>query len=176
MSLGTDIGRRGLILAAGAACVAGKTAGPVVGAPSPPFDVFTFDWKKIHFQELRGQVVLLNFWASWCAPCREELPRLDLYFRRHANAPLRFFAVRSDDGAPNEAFIKLSKILAFPLVWHLDGGSGYGPIGGAVPSNFVIDSTGIVRYAAAGAFTAEGLEQVITPLLAAATPPPGTPT
>ena len=145
--------------------MAGAPAAPAVGDASPPFDVFTFDWKKIHYTELRGQVVLLNFWASWCGPCLLELPRLDAYFRRHSGAPLRFFAVRSDDAKPNQAFLTLSKVLAFPLVWHLDGGRGYGPIGGAVPSNFVIDSEGVVRYAAAGAFTDEALEQVITPLL-----------
>ena len=171
-----NVDRRGLILAAGAACLAAKAAGPTIGEPSPPFDVFTFDWKKIHYEELRGQVVLLNFWASWCGPCLNELPRLDTYFRKHADAPLRIFAVRSDDAAPNQAFIKLSKVLAFPLVWHLNGARGYGPIGGAVPSNFVIDSTGMLRYAEAGAFTQDGLEQVITPLLKAAAPPSATTT
>jgi peroxiredoxin len=163
-----QIDRRGLILAGGSACLAGSTPGPKIGQPSPPFDVFTFDWKKIHYQELGGQVVLLNFWASWCTPCLNELPRLDAYFRKHTGAPLRIFAVRSDDAKPNQAFIKLSKVLAFPLVWHLDGGAGFGPIGGAVPSNFVIDSAGILRYAAAGAFEEGSLEQVITPLLDAA--------
>ena len=148
-------------------------APPTVGQAAPPFDVFTFDWKKIHFGELRGQVVVLNFWASWCAPCRIELPTLDAYARRHGGAPLRIFAVRSDDNQPNQAFIDLSKRLAFPLVWHLDGG-GYGPIQGKVPTNYVIDAGGVLRYAEPGAFTDGLLETVVTPLLKAAAAPSAT--
>ena len=166
------IGRRALVVGAASACVAGgKTATPKVGDPSPPFDVFTFEFKKIHFAELRGKVVLLNFWASWCGPCKLELPRLDAYYRRHAGAPFRIFAVRAEDAAPNPAFNQLSKVLSFPLVWKLDGGPGYAPIDGALPTNFVIDAAGVLRYAEKGAFTNEGLEQVITPLLNEAAAP-----
>jgi peroxiredoxin len=165
-----EVGRRALILGAASACMAAKAA-PSVGQAAPPFDVFTFDWKKIHFNELRGQVVLLNFWANWCAPCRIELPTLDAYFRRHTGAPFRVFPVLSDSSKPNQAFIQLSKLLAFPLVWHLDGGAGYGPIEGKVPTNYVIDADGVLRYAEAGAFTDESLEAVVTPLLKAATGP-----
>jgi thiol-disulfide isomerase/thioredoxin len=109
--------------------------------------------------------VLLNFWASWCAPCRVELPKLDAYYRKHANEGLRIFAVRTGDNTPNDAFNALSKSLSFPLVWHLDGGGGYVPIGGKLPSNYVIDAEGVVRYAEAGAFNETSLEQVVTPLL-----------
>lgn len=159
-----QIGRRALIVGAGLASIAAAPPQAVVGQPAPPFDVFTFEWKKIHFKELQGRVVLLNFWASWCAPCLRELPQIDAYARRHAGQPLSVFAVRSDDSADNQAFINLSKSLAFPLVWHLDG-KGYGTINGAVPTNYVIDRQGVVRYAKPGAFSVEGLEQVVTPLL-----------
>ncbi|HEY1425259.1 MAG TPA: TlpA disulfide reductase family protein [Caulobacteraceae bacterium] len=160
------IGRRALVAGAASACIAAdKRAAPRVGEPSPPFDVFTFEFKKIHFAELRGKVVLLNFWASWCGPCKLELPRLDAYYRRHAAEPFRIFAVRAEDGAPNQAFNQLSKALSFPLVWKLDAGAGYAPIDGALPTNFVIDASGVLRYAAKGAFTSYGLEQVISPLL-----------
>jgi cytochrome c biogenesis protein CcmG, thiol:disulfide interchange protein DsbE len=159
-----DIGRRALIVGAAIACVAGKA--PIkVGDPAPPFDAFTFDWKKVHFKDLKGQVVLLNFWASWCAPCRVELPTLDAYYRKHANDGLRIFAVRADDNAPNGSFNAMSKMLSFPLVWHLDAGAGYAPIGGELPSNYVIDAQGVIRYAQAGAFDEASLEQVVTPLL-----------
>jgi cytochrome c biogenesis protein CcmG/thiol:disulfide interchange protein DsbE len=170
------IGRRGLIAGvgaayAGAAFGAAKPAVAAVGQAAPPFDVFTFDFKKVHFADMRGQVVMLNFWATWCAPCREELPRLDSYLRQHANDGLRIFAVKSDDGLPNDALLSLSKKAFVTFVWHLDTKS-YGTIGGALPTNYVIDRGGVVRYAAAGAFETEGLEDVVTPLLKEAAPAP----
>jgi cytochrome c biogenesis protein CcmG, thiol:disulfide interchange protein DsbE len=171
-----EIGRRGLIAGvgaayAGAAFGAAKPAVVTVGQAAPPFDVFTFDFKKVHFAEMRGQVVMLNFWATWCAPCRQELPRLDAYYRRHAAEGLRVFAVKSDDAMPNEALTTLTKSLAVTLVWHLDTKS-YGTIGGALPTNYVIDRTGVVRYAEAGAFETAGLEEVVTPLLKETAPAP----
>src|SRR3954469_16245047 len=50
---------------------------PVVGEPAPSFEVTYFDGTKVSLADLRGEVVILNFWATWCAPCREELPLLD---------------------------------------------------------------------------------------------------
>jgi len=135
-----------------------------VGEPAPPFSVFTFDWKKIYFSEMQGKVVLLNYWATWCAPCRHELPILSDYYQQREKYGLMMFAVKDGDGKPNSALNPLSKTVAFPLVWHLTG-DGYGPIGDSYPSNYVIGRDGVLRYAQAGAFELESLEAVVRPLL-----------
>ena len=177
----TDMARRALIVGAGAASLAGKSApSATIGAPAPPFNLLTFEFKKVQYPELRGQVIMLNYCATWCAPCRIELPMLNAFYQRHSTQGLRIFAVKSEaDNRNNQDLIALSKALAFPLVWHLNG-KGYGEIGGALPTNYVIDRSGVLRYAKAGAFEdLAGLDEVVGPLLkepALAAPPTASPT
>ncbi len=170
----TSIARRTVLACAtvGAAVSlagAARATAPKIDQPAPPFRVFTFEWKHVNFADLKGQVILLNYWATWCAPCRKELPELSAYFRRHAGEGLQMFAVKDGDGRPNQDLIPLSKVVAFPLAWSLSG-KGYGAIDNAYPSNFVIDRAGILRYAKAGAFDADSLDEVLGPLLAEKAP------
>ena len=163
------LGRRAVLAGAGGLLLPRAARAAEVGKPAPPFSVFTFEWKKIFFSQMQGKVVLLNYWATWCAPCQKELPTLSAYFQKHAGEGLMMFAVKDGDGQPNSALLPLSKQVAFPLVWHLTG-AGYGPIGNAFPSNYVIDRQGVLRYAQAGAFEMDSLDAVLAPLLAEPVP------
>jgi cytochrome c biogenesis protein CcmG/thiol:disulfide interchange protein DsbE len=135
-----------------------------VGDAAPHYVVRTFDRTDIDSTDLRGQVVVINRWATWCVPCKAELPRLDVYYRAHAAQGLRIFAVASDDSVAADKLKPLSAALAFPLAYHVRGGF---PTLDGVPTNYVIDRNGIVRYAQAGAFDEKTLEAVLTPLLSA---------
>jgi thiol-disulfide isomerase/thioredoxin len=141
---------------------------PRVGKPSPPFTITTFDGRKVTLAELAGKVVVLNFWATWCAPCRIELPMLDAYVRRRHDDDLKLFAVTTEGSVPDSKLRPLAQVLSFPLATRISGG-GYGDLG-AVPTNFVIDRGGIVRYAEAAAFTDASFDAVVSPLLAAPAP------
>jgi len=139
-----------------------------VGRPAPPFTVTTFDKRRISLSDLAGKVVVLNFWATWCAPCRVELPMLDAYLRRHPSDDLKLFAVTTEGSMPNSKLKPLADVLSFPLATSISG-SAYGPLDG-VPTNYVIDRGGVIRYAQSGAFTEEGFDEVVKPLLAAPVP------
>ena len=141
---------------------------PRVGKPAPPFTIVTFDHRTVKLADLADKVVVLNFWATWCAPCRVELPMLDGYMRRHPGDDLKLFAVTTEGSVPDSKLKPLASLLSFPLATSISG-PGYGPISGAVPSNFVIDRQGVVRYARAAAFTSQSFDAVVRPLLA---PPP----
>lgn len=158
----------GLLIAGSAALARIKP-----GQPAPAYTLTTFDKTKISSDQLRGQVVVLNFWATWCGPCRQELPALDAYNRAHAKDGLNIFAVATQDSVPESTLKPLASALSFPLA-HAISGPGLAPLGG-VPTNFVIDRHGVIRWAQAGAFDAETLEQVIGPLLAEPMPSIGTP-
>lgn len=134
------------------------------GDAIPKFTVSTFDKQKITSDQLKGQVVIINLWATWCGPCKKELPALDAYYREHAKDGLRVFAVTTEDSVPDYMLEKISSVLAFPLT-HRVAGRGFDVLDG-VPTSYVIDRKGVVRYAKAGAFDAASLDEVIGPLLA----------
>lgn len=136
---------------------------PKVGKPAPDFSARTFDGKVVQLKDLKGQVVVVNFWATWCGPCKQELPLLDLYYRLQKKAGLMVIAVTTEDSIPVEYLKPLAKGLTMPMAWKFRG--NYGPIDDAVPSNFVIDRSGVVRYAEAAAFNLDRLNEVLVPLL-----------
>ncbi|HEX4098094.1 MAG TPA: TlpA disulfide reductase family protein [Caulobacteraceae bacterium] len=138
-----------------------------VGQPAPDFQVETFDGHHMRLSDFRGQVVILNFWATWCAPCRKELPTLDTYYRLRKDAGLVVLAVATEDSVPESFLRPLAKVVAFPMVRRM-----HGPyrIMNAVPTNFVIDRNGVLRYAKPGAFDLDRLNAVLAPLLS--DPPP----
>jgi thiol-disulfide isomerase/thioredoxin len=137
---------------------------PKVGEPAPDAEfVLAKDGTKVSLSSLRGQVVVINFWATWCVPCRKELPTLEAYYRVQKQYGLRVFAATTEDSVPPSMLHKLFDALTIDPLRRLRG--TYGPIGRAVPTNYVIDRAGIVRYAAAGAFDLDTLNRVLVPLL-----------
>lgn len=157
---------RGVYLSAALVAAAVGTAAGArlkVGDAVPHYVVHAFGKQTIDSKDLAGQVVIINRWAVWCGPCKQELPALDAYYRAHAKDGLHVFAVTVDDTVPDYKLTGLSSVLAFPLAHSVHGPF---PDQEAVPTNYVIDRNGIVRYAKAAAFDAETLDQVIGPLLA----------
>ena len=156
-------------LAAFAAAVAIVAAAPAlarpakVGQPAPDFTVVTFDKKKVKLSDLRGKVVVLNYWATWCGPCKAEMPMMDAYRRRFGKHGLDIYAVTTEDSVPPRQLKELASVLSFPLASRL-GGGGYGVLG-AVPTNYVIDRRGVVRHAQAGSFSEAEFRELIIPLL-----------
>lgn len=138
---------------------------PRVGEPTPAFMATTFEGEKLTAERLRGEVVLLNFWATWCGPCKKELPLLDRYARAHAREGLRVIAVTTDaDDIDPRSLKKLQERFGFALTRKFKG--DYGLLKGTLPSSYVIDRAGIVQHAQAGAFTDRRLDEILAPLIA----------
>src|SRR5271155_4755008 len=77
--------------------VVGPANGARGGRPAPGFKLITLDHQKYSLADLRGKVVVLNFWATWCAPCKAELAAMNNYARRHSGEGLAIFAIKTDD-------------------------------------------------------------------------------
>jgi len=141
-----------------------RAAQPKVGDLAPPFMLTLMDGSKVSSTDLKGQVIVLNFWATWCGPCREELPLLDAYYAVQKKYGLRVFAVEDQD----EASLPMSKLkpflakLVMPSARRISG--PYAPLR-AFPTNYIIDRKGVVRYAKAAAFDLDALNGLLVPLL-----------
>ena len=161
----------------GLACLAGDlwlvpaaTAGALrVGAPAPEATLVTLEGQRISSTDLLGQVVILTFWATWCAPCREELPLLSDYLAQHQDAGLQILAFGLDPRERLADVRQVAQSVRFPVGLMSDSSApGYGRIW-RLPVSFTIDAQG--RLAEDGwkekhpVWTRERLDEVVTPLL-----------
>jgi cytochrome c biogenesis protein CcmG, thiol:disulfide interchange protein DsbE len=135
---------------------------PAIGQPAPDFQVTTLDGQKIALADLRGNVIVLNFWATWCAPCKRELPTLDAYYKLQQKFGLRVLAITTEDSLPLSRLKPLAAVLQIPMVRRFRG--KYAVLGG-VPTNYIIDRSGTLRYAKSGAFDLDDLNTLLVPLL-----------
>ena len=165
------IDRRAVVTAAGGLLFSARAAEarPKVGEAAPGFQAVTFGGEKLKLQDLAGDVVILNFWATWCAPCRKELPLLDRYYALRRDVGLRILAIATEDSVPSSFLKPLQAKLTLPLIRNFRG--PYGPIDDAVPSNFIIDRAGVLRYAKAAALDLDDMNDILVPLLNEAPPP-----
>jgi cytochrome c biogenesis protein CcmG/thiol:disulfide interchange protein DsbE len=140
-----------------------------VGTPAPPASLVTLDGQKITTTELHGHVLVLTFWATWCVPCRDELPLLSSYAVRYADAGLRVLGFCLDGPDRLSEVRKVAQQLSFPVGLLVNSSApGYGRIW-RLPVNFTIDQAGRLSdngwESKSPAWTSARLEQVVTPLL-----------
>ncbi|QUD86135.1 TlpA family protein disulfide reductase [Phenylobacterium montanum] len=147
-------------------------AAPKIGQPAPDFTVTTFGGRTVKLSDLKGDVIILNFWATWCGPCRRELPLLESAFEAYNKYGFQVLAVATEDSVPPDKLKPLAAQLKIPLVKRLKG--HYDVLEG-VPTNYVIDRSGKLVYAKADAFDAESLNALIVPLLKEPVPEEPTP-
>jgi cytochrome c biogenesis protein CcmG, thiol:disulfide interchange protein DsbE len=140
-----------------------------VGAPAPPATLVTLDGRHIATPDLLGQVVILTFWATWCGPCRQELPLLSTYASEHSKDGLSVLGFSLDGPEDLHKVQAVAQSLRF-AVGLLANSSlpGYGRIW-RIPVNFTIDRQGRLQDDGwkdkEATWTAERLESIVTPLL-----------
>ena len=161
-------------LAAAMTALATAAQAADVGKPARDYTVTTLDHQKVTMAELKGKVVILNYWATWCTPCKAEMVAFENYIRSHPGTDLKIYAVMTESEVPASKLQPLAHALSFPLATRLSG-RGYGVKDG-VPTSYVIDRAGVIRWAKAGAFDKQSFEELITPLLAEAAPAAATAT
>lgn len=151
------------------ALACGCQAAPKVGQLAPDFTVTTFGGRTVKLADLKGDVIVLNFWATWCGPCKRELPMLEAAFDAYNQYGLQVLAVATEDSVSPDTLRPLASRLNIPFVRHMSGPYRYL---GAVPTNYIIDRSGKLVYAAAGALDLDDLNAIVIPLLKAPSPSP----
>ena len=138
---------------------------PIVGRAAPAFDLETLDGGRLSLAELRGSPVVLNFWASWCIPCREEAPLLTAAARDYEAQGLRVVGIVYQDSSESARAFMDRYAQTYPGLLDPDGriAIDYGVFG--IPETFFIDRDGIVRSRQVGPVTEEGLDRQIREIL-----------
>jgi peroxiredoxin len=136
-----------------------------VNYPAPNLELVDLQGRQVSIEDYRGQVILVNNWATWCPPCRTEMPELQAYFTVHAAEGFVVVAIESGELADQVATFVQEFGMTFP-VW-LDPQSKAQEIfnNWNLPSTYIIDRHGIVRLSWTGGINSPTLEQYVTPLL-----------
>ena len=136
---------------------------------APDFTMYDIDGNALRLSDFRGRPVILNFWASWCGPCKAEMPDLEAAYQAHGEE-VQFLIVNLTDGQSETVEAASSYIASqgytFPVYYDVDmeGALAYGIY--VIPMTYFIDAQGTVRAIQEGMIQAEVLETNIQALLA----------
>ena len=130
---------------------------PLLDKPAPEIDLATLDGDRVRLSDLRGRPVIVNFWATWCIPCRQEFPLLVEAYARHREDGLGILGVVHDDTADGARAFAADYGATWPMPFDADDVAWEDYLGVGVPMSFFIDPEGIVRAFSLGGFTESGL-------------------
>ena len=140
-------------------------AAPVTGAPAPEFSLESLAGEQVSLADAQGQPLLINFWATWCGPCRVEMPAIQSRYEMHKDQGLRVYAIDFDEPrAPVEDFAK-----AFGLTFDvlLDPGgqvnNTYKIVG--YPTSFFVARDGVIQVMHVGMMTEGQLDEYLAKIL-----------
>jgi peroxiredoxin len=133
--------------------------------PAPEIKLTDLNNNPVALSDFKGKVVLYNSWATWCPPCKEEMPTLNAYYEAHQQDG--FVVVAIEDGEPASEvadFVKTHN-LSFPVWPDLKWVASTAFKTEVLPASFVIDRTGRVVLAWTGPITKDSLEKYVTPVI-----------
>jgi cytochrome c biogenesis protein CcmG, thiol:disulfide interchange protein DsbE len=149
----------------------GTRTGALPGDPAPPLVATELSGRNFVLADLRGKVVAVNFWATWCEPCREELPELAAAWQAHRDRCFEIVGVAEESARDDVE--RVAAGIPYPVVFDTRaqalgrwGVQGY-------PHTFVVDAEGRLRKSFRGAISRADLESAIEPLLPAGCPSSG---
>lgn len=136
-----------------------------VNYPAPELSLQNVNGKSESLIDYRDQVVLVNNWATWCPPCKAEIPTLQAYYETHTLDG--FVIIGIDAGEPQSEVLKFVQEhnMTYPVWFDLENAAMNAFKNQSLPSSFVIDRKGIVRFAWVGEISGEVLEKYVTPLI-----------
>jgi peroxiredoxin len=117
-----------------------------VSANAPDFTLRSMDGPNLRLQEQRGQVVMINFWATWCGPCRQEMPHLTRLYDKYRSAGFVILGVNVDDDARRATDLATKLGLKFPVLLDTDKTVSRLYDLGTMPTSVLVDRNGRVRY------------------------------
>ena len=150
------------------ATTSAASAEPESGTRVEDYRITTLAGAQITPHSQRNRVLVVNFWATWCAPCREEMPAIDAFYTKYRQREVDVVAISVDDRGEMGSVRKVMTAYSFPAALAVDSDlRAFGRVR-QVPATFVIDRDGVVRrngWREAGAIDLLALEKAVRPLL-----------
>ena len=134
------------------------TTGIGAGMAAPTFTLKNLAGEEVSLKDYRGKKVMLNFWATWCPPCKEEMPAMEKFYQQNSN-DIEILAVNLDPQNNVEAFVK-EKELTFPILLDQEGSTQqtYSII--SIPTTFIIDEQGLILKKHIGSMTYDQMNEL----------------
>ena len=145
--------------------LAEREAGDLIGQPRPDFTLTDLAGEAVPVSRFDGSLLLINFWATWCAPCVEEMPMLSDLQKRYSAQGFEILGIALDDPEKAGDFVAELGIRYPILVGTADAilvGRNYGNRGGMLPYSVLVDPQGMVQWTHLGALDATELETLIS--------------
>ena len=141
------------------------------GDTAPEVKAMALDGHAFDLDALRGKVVVLNLWATWCAPCRTEMPALDAFYAKYRGRGLVVFGLSENDAADAAEVQKVMQAFSYPAALAAGASVDGIRMPRVLPITYVIDVKGVIRaklWPGGTPVTEENLEKAVLPLLPAA--------
>jgi len=130
-----------------AVLVAGTAVAAIApSSTAPDFTLHTMGGPNMRLQEQRGKVVMINFWATWCGPCRQEMPHLDRLYDKYKSSGFVLMGINVDDDTRNAAAVAAKLGVRFPVLLDTDKQVSRLYDLSTMPSTVIVDRDGKVRY------------------------------
>lgn len=135
---------------------------PVVGRPAPDFAIESKDLPGVSkLSDLRGRVVLINFWASWCGYCRREMPALETVYQKYQDQGFLVLGVNVEETPAQVEEFRREVGFTFPVTMDWEGKIFDQYWGKGIPTSVFLDQRGTIFYIAPGEMTQEQMEQIL---------------
>lgn len=138
---------------------------PLMDMLAPAISLSTVDGRTVALADYRGRPVIVNFWASWCVPCRDEFPLLAAARAAHQTDGLEILGVIHDDSARSAAAFAATYNAGWPLLMDADDVAWNAYHGAFVPISYFIDRNGVVRAVSYGPPPSASLDAEIAKIL-----------
>ncbi|GAC1639426.1 MAG: TlpA disulfide reductase family protein [Herpetosiphon sp.] len=148
-----------------AAAPSGLSTAPQPNYPAPPFTLVTSTGMPVTLSDFKGQVVLLNIWATWCPPCRAEMPTIEATYKQYHGQGFTVLAINIQESSGTVAAFMTKYGLSFPALLDRDGKVSGTYQAFALPSSFFIDRLGIVRAIYRGPMPRSVIDGTVAQLL-----------
>ncbi len=117
-----------------------------LSGPAPDFTLKSRDGKNVRLSELRGQVVMINFWASWCGPCRQEMPHLEAIHKEYVDYGFTLLGVNVDEKQESAEKLLAQIPVSFPILFDPSSSVSKQYNVDAMPTTILIDRDGNLRH------------------------------